>query len=117
MASANDLDATTIVLLILGVIILLPLLMMTIGFGGMMGYGGMTGQFGTTTGWVPLAGFLVMLLFFVLVIGGGVLLLQGTSGDARVHDTAIQELRKAYARGDLSEEEFDRRRQKLEREE
>ncbi|MGM0399392.1 MAG: SHOCT domain-containing protein [Halobacteriota archaeon] len=115
--ASNDLDATTVVLLLLGVIVLLPLLMMTIGVGGMMGYGGMTGQFGTTSGWVPLAGFLVMVLFFVLIIGGGVLLLQRASGGTREHDSAMEELRNAYARGDLSEEEFDRRKQKLEREE
>jgi len=43
MASSNQLDTTTILLLILGAIILLPLLTMGMGFGGMMGYGGMGG--------------------------------------------------------------------------
>ncbi len=51
MSSSNQLDTTTIVLLILGAIILLPLLTMGMGFGGMMGYGGMMRQYGGTGGW------------------------------------------------------------------
>jgi len=63
MASSNQLDTTTILLLILGAIILLPLLTMGMGFGGMMGYGGMVGYGGTTSGWWPFVGMLFPLIF------------------------------------------------------
>lgn len=44
MSSTNQLDTTTIVFLILGAIIVLPLLTLGMGSGGMTGYGGMMGD-------------------------------------------------------------------------
>jgi len=44
MSSANELDATTVVLLVVGAIIAIPMIVMALGFGGMMGYGGMMGR-------------------------------------------------------------------------
>ena len=92
------------------------------GHGGMMGSSGgmMGGDGGAMGGSAPLFGFLgplVPLLVVLLVVGGGVVLVQaaldqddvgiGTSKDA------IEELRAAYARGDLSEAEFESRLAKL----
>ncbi|MDS0280484.1 SHOCT domain-containing protein [Halomicroarcula sp. S1AR25-4] len=111
MSSSNQLDTTTIVLLILGAIIVLPMLTMGMGFGGMMGYGG------TTSGWWPLVGMLVQLVFLLLLLGGGYLVFRRVTASQSSRNPAMEELRMAYARGDLTEEEFEARQNKLERSE
>jgi putative membrane protein len=111
-ASTTDRSLTRALLLVLAVLLALPVLSMllfgpmmgmwTVGMGGMMGVAGMG---------VALLAFLVPL---VVVLGGGYLLyrsLDGEGGD----DPALEELRMAYARGDLSDEEYERRRERLER--
>jgi putative membrane protein len=108
MSSSNQLDTTTIVLLILGAIIVLPLLTMGMGFGGMMGYGG------TTSGWWPFVGMLVPLVFLLILIGGGYLVFRRANESQTSRNPAMEELRTAYARGDLTDEEFESRRDKLE---
>ncbi|WP_436926080.1 SHOCT domain-containing protein [Halosimplex amylolyticum] len=117
MASSNQLDTATIVLLILAAIVLLPLLTMGVGFGGMMGYGGMMGQYGGTGGWWPFVGMLVPLVFLLVLLGGGYLVLQRMSETRTSRNPAMEELRTAYARGDLTDEEFEARRDRLERSE
>lgn len=114
MSSSNQLDTTTIVLLIFGAIIVLPLLTMGIGFGGMMGYGGMMGGYGTTGGWWPLVGMLVQLVVLLALLGGGYLVFHRVMESQSSRKPAIDELRMAYARGDLTDEEFEARRDKLE---
>jgi putative membrane protein len=111
MSSSNQLDTTTIILLILGAIIVLPLLSM--GFGGMMGYGGMMGQYGGTGGWWPLVGMFVPLIFLLVLLGGGYFLLQRVTDSWTPQDPAMEELRTAYARGEVSDEEFEERRRRL----
>jgi len=100
------------VLLVVAVIVLLPVLMMVLAM-PMMGWwwnGGMAG------GLSPLWG-VGMLLVWVLVLGGiGYLLYRGFAGRAGssgTTDPVLRELRMAYARGDLTEEEFEERRAKL----
>ena len=115
MSSSNQLDTTTIVLLILGAIILLPLLTMGMGFGGMMGYGGMMGQYGGTGGWWPFIGMLVPIIFLLILLGGGYLVFRRMSETQTSRNPAMEELRTAYARGDLTDEEFESRRERLER--
>lgn len=117
MSSSDQLDITTILLLILGAIIVLPLLTMGMGFGGMMGYGGMMGQHGSTGGWWPFVGMLIPLLFLLVLIGGGYLVFRRMNKAQTAHNPAMEELRTAYARGDLTDEEFESRRDKLERSE
>ena len=117
MSSADQLDTTTIVFLVLGAILVLPLLTMGLGFGGMMGYGGMMGGAGTTRGWWPLLGMLVPLVFLLVLLGGGYLLLRRVTEQEASRDSAMEELRMAYARGDLSDEEYESRRETLERSE
>lgn len=117
MSSADRPDATTVLLLILGAFVLLPLLMMGIGFGGMMGYGGMMGQYGGTSGWWPLLGMLVPIVFLLVLVGGGYLLVRRTSDTQTSRAPAMEELRMAYARGDLTAEEFEARRERLQRSE
>jgi len=117
MSSSEQLDITTIVLLILGAIIVLPLLTMGTGFGGMMGYGGMMGEYGTAGGWWPLVGMLVQLAFLLVVLGGGYVVFRRLMESQSAQDPAMDELRTAYARGDLTDDEFEERRTKLERSE
>lgn len=115
MASSNQLDTTTIVLLILGALIVLSLLTVGLGFGGMMGYGGMMGGYGTAGGWWPLVGIALRGGFLLLLLGGGYLVFRRVTASASSRDPAMEELRLAYARGDLTEEEFQARRTELER--
>lgn len=115
MSSGDQLDATTILLLILGAFALLPLLMMGLGFGGMMGYGGAMGQYGSTGGWWPFVGMLVPFAFLLVIVGGGYLLFRRLGERETAQDPAIAELRAAYARGELTDEEFEARREKLEK--
>jgi putative membrane protein len=87
---------------------------MTYGMhGGMWGDGG-TGT-ATASGWLILASVLWRLLILVAVVVLGYLLYRGLtrSGDDDGAD-AVAELRLAYARGDLSDEEYERRRERLE---
>ena len=108
-----------VVLIVLAVIVLFPLLMMVfaIPMMGMMGWwwgGGMAG------GLSPLWGIGMMLVWLVVLVGIGYLLyrgLVGSVGSSLTGDRALEELRVAYARGDLSDEEFEERRAKLSREE
>ncbi|MDG5777133.1 SHOCT domain-containing protein [Haloarculaceae archaeon H-GB2-1] len=117
MSSSNQLDTTTIVLLVLGAIIVLPVLTMGMGFGGMMGYGGMMGGYGTASGWWPLVGMLVPLVFLLVLFGGGYLIFRRLTGSQSSRNPAMEELRTTYARGDLTDEEFEARRSRLERSE
>lgn len=112
----SDDPLVRIVILVLGVIILLPLLMMVFAMPmmGMMGMGwwGM-GQFG---GFSPWWGVGMMLVWLVVLLGIGYLLYRAVGhGHIANTDPALEELRHAYARGDLSDEEFERRRERLER--
>ncbi|ELZ32598.1 hypothetical protein C474_07252 [Halogeometricum pallidum JCM 14848] len=108
-----------IVLIVLAVIVLFPLLMMMLAMPmmGMMGWwwgGRMAG--GLSSLW----GIEMMLVWLVVLVGIGYLLyrgLVGGFGSSLTGDRALEELRVAYARGDLSEEEFEERRANLRREE
>ena len=113
----SDDNLAGILLVLVATIVLLPLLVM--GFmmpmmgmwgGGHMWNGGMWDGTGVSWAWI-----LLWLVFLVIVVGLGYLLYRltsGTIGDRT--DPAIEELRLAYARGELSEEEFEQRRRRLE---
>ncbi|MFC7097104.1 SHOCT domain-containing protein [Halobaculum marinum] len=105
--------------IVLAVIVLLPLLGMTMMMPmmGLWGWGQMggTGMWGATGSWLWLGMWLVPL---VLLVGGGYVVYTTLGRNAdESSDPAIEELRAAYARGDLSDEEFDRRRERLSRSE
>ncbi len=55
----------------------------------------------------------LILVVALVAVGYG---LYGWLSEEKSSDDAVEELRKAYARGDLSEEEFERRREMLGRE-
>ncbi|WP_416841213.1 SHOCT domain-containing protein [Haloferax sp. DFSO52] len=113
-----------IVLLALVALFVLPVLIGMSGAfgGGPMGWGGGwmhdTWMHGGTGGSIPWwmwgMGLFGQLLILTVVVGGGVLLFRALSGD-RTGDDALDELRRSYARGDIDDDEFDRRRARLER--
>lgn len=78
-------------------------------------WGGSTGVDGGLPFLMPIFGVMMPLLFLAALVGGGYLLFQVVATADRV-DPALEELRLAYARGDLSDEEYETRRETLERE-
>ena len=107
---------TGTLLLVAVAIVLLPLLAMgflmpTMGMWGPAHTPG-AGMWGAGGGsWAWLAMWLLTLL---VVAGAGFLLYTRLGrGDGEPADAAVEELRLAYARGDLSDEEFERRRERL----
>lgn len=119
MSDGNQRDLTTILLVLVGVLVLWPLVMMGFGGMGMMGYGGMGGYGGMMggpyggSGGFGLVGFGLQLVFLLAVLGGGYVLVRRLLNQRESQDSALEELRIAYARGDLSDEEFETRRSKL----
>ena len=114
MTDSDGVDATTVLLLVLVALVALPVVMMGLGFGGMMGYGWMMGS-GTATGvggW-PLVALVVPPLFLLVVLGGGYVLVRRRAEGTSDGDAPMTELRMAYARGEISDEEFETRRRKL----
>ncbi|SDM18449.1 putative membrane protein [Halogranum gelatinilyticum] len=107
---------TRTLLLVVAAIILLPILSMAfmMPMMGMWGWGHMadTGMWGVGGGsWV----WVMMWVIPLVLIGGlGYLFYRSLSGVVdESTDPALEELRIAYARGDISDEEFERRRQRL----
>ncbi|WP_254545572.1 SHOCT domain-containing protein [Halomarina pelagica] len=113
-------------LVALAVLLLAPLVVMLLAMllggwpttgGWMMGPGGGWGgpggwMMGTGGGgaWWWLGGLLWLLgLIAVVALASGVL--RGAGGEGE--DSALVELRRAYARGDLTDEEYERRRERL----
>jgi putative membrane protein len=121
----TELDTTTIVVLLLGALLVLPFLTMGLWGGGTMGgptmgghmWGGGMWDGGAAPTWVVLAGLLFRLLTLVVLVGAGYVAYRALSGRGDDGDAAIAELRMAYARGDLTDEEYERRRETLETEE
>ena len=114
-SNTTDRQLVTVVLLVLGILVVLPLLFM--GGWGMMGgmwtydmWGG-----GTAAGWAVLLAVLIRLLVLAAIVVGAYLLYRALSG-SNGGDRALEALRLAYARGDLSDEEYEERRDRLERE-
>lgn len=102
-----------IVLVVLAVVVLAPMLMMAFAFPMMGMWGGMMGRFGGV-GVSPLWGVVMMLVWFALILGGGYLVYRWVAGVAAGdRDPALRELRHAYARGDISDEEYEQRRIRL----
>lgn len=121
MSSQHTTDRTLrLVLLVLAVLVLAPVLMMILavpmmGLWGGMGYGGMMGGYGSYGGYSPVWGFVLPLVWLVVLVVGGYLVFRRVGhGALRGTDPALEELRLAYARGDLTEEEYESRRSTLE---
>jgi putative membrane protein len=114
MATTTNTNRILVLALVaLGLLVLLPALFMG---GGMMGYRGtmMGPMYGTNVpGWMFAVGLVGQLLMVALVVGLGYLVYRAVTGQQT--DTAMEELRVAFARGDIDDEEFERRRETLER--
>lgn len=114
MSTARTSDGLLgIVVIVLGVLLLFPLLMMVFAM-PMMGTMGWDG--GMMNGFSPLwgVGMLLVWLVVLLAIGYAVYrVLVGRVETESAGDPALEELRLAYARGDLTDEEFEERRQTL----
>ncbi|ELZ92940.1 hypothetical protein C440_12504 [Haloferax mucosum ATCC BAA-1512] len=126
MTTTNSTRLAGIVLLAVAALFVFPVLLGMSGFfgAGPMGWGGgwmhdtwMHGGGGGSAvpWWMWGTGLVGQLLLIAVLVGGGVLLFRAVGGDGTRGDEALAELRSAYARGDIDDEEFDRRRERLER--
>lgn len=97
MTELSQMNTTTVVLLVVGAIVVLPLLF----GGGMMGGAGMMG--GVMFLWP------ILLIGLILVLAMGL----GDSSSTENTDQAMSVLRERYARGELSDEEFEARKRTL----
>ena len=123
MANGSSSDSLLkVALIVVAVVVLAPFLlmalfvpMMGLGGGGMMGGYGMGGYgMGGYGGGLGIVGLVMPLVWLVVLIGGGYLLYRWLAGNGTlVTDSALEELRLAYARGEISDEEFEERRSKL----
>ncbi len=113
---ATDDSLLRTIVLIAAIVLLAPFLFMMLAMPmmGMWGGGHMWGWDGAGVG---LAWLLPWALFLLLFLGIGYLLYRAALGTDRKSDAALEELRVAYARGDISSEEFEERRERLERSE
>lgn len=102
-----------VLLVVLAVLVLGPLVLMTLAM-PMMGMWWGVGMGSPTTSLVGLVAFAVPLLVVVALALVGYWAFRRWDGGS---DPAVEELRRAYARGDLTDEEFDRRLARLRREE
>ena len=105
-------------LLIIAVVLLVPFLAMLVAWPMMGMWGG--GHMWDANGPAGF-GFLALLLWLlplVLIAGVGYLLYRAMVNTEQTgDDRALEELRIAYARGDISDEEFETRRSRLQRDE
>jgi putative membrane protein len=114
-------------LIVLGVLVLIFLIGPLLG-GGMMGQGmmrghdpqGMLGINGWTWGLTMALGLLSMFAFWSALIVGIVLLVRWLAGtyagsNGVEEDLALETLRRRYAAGEISHEEYERMRKALER--
>jgi putative membrane protein len=71
----------------------------------------------TDYGWMPLMGIglLGMILFWGLLIAGTVFLIRWFVGETVIkrEDSALEILKKRYARGEINKQEFDERKRDL----
>lgn len=115
MATENDL--LRVVLAVLAVIVLAPVLMMLFMMPMMGMWGGPLVDGGMMTSGATWLWALMWLVPLAVVVGIGYLVyrvVRPASGGGT--DPAVEELRLAYARGDLTDEEFEERRDRLRRE-
>jgi len=118
--TTDDTRLVTILLLIIGAFVIFPMVFM--GF-GMMGFGPMMGGMwgsgmwgaGTMPGWMFVVGIVMQLLFLAAIVAGGYLVYRAVVGSDSDSDQAFEELRLAYARGELTDEEYEQRRATLDR--
>jgi putative membrane protein len=115
----TDRQLVWLALAIVAALVALPAFTMgfgTMGTGSMMGGMGSGGMWGAGGSFGWMLGGAGMLIFLALVIGIASLSYRALTTQDGGTDTALEELRVAYARGDLSDEEYEQRRTRLETE-
>ena len=113
MTMRSDNSLPRIIVIVVAVLLLVPLLMMfSFPMMGMMGWWGSTGP---SVGLSPFWGIGMMVVFLLVLVGIGYFLYKSVTGEVlNDKDSALEELRIAYARGDISQDEFQERRELLE---
>ncbi|SFS09848.1 putative membrane protein [Halomicrobium zhouii] len=120
--NTTDRQLVWVVLAIVGALVVLPVFAMgfgVMGMGPMMGGTWDHGMWGASdggSGWMFVVGVGMPLLFLALFAGAGYLGYRALTSASGSADHAMEELRSAYARGDIDDEEFERRRERLETE-
>lgn len=110
----RETSLSSTILLVVGLILLVPFLMLVLMFPLMGMWGG--GHMWSETAWstagpgMLLGMWLASLATLALV---GYLIYRGTRSGTDRTDPAIDELRNAYARGDLTDEQFENRLERL----
>lgn len=117
--NTDDTRLITVLLVIIGALVFFPIIFMSFGMlgvgpmmGGMWG-GGMWGD-GTMSGWMVGTGIVLQLLFIAVLVGGAFLTYKTIASTGSDGDQALEELRLAYARGELTEDEYEQRKDTLE---
>jgi putative membrane protein len=119
-SNTTDRQLVWVVLAIVAALVVLPAFAMgfgVMGMGPMMGGAwdhGMWGAGDGVSGWMFVVGVVMQLLFLALLVGAVYLGYKALTSSGGSTDPAMEELRSAYARGELDDEEFERRREKLE---
>jgi putative membrane protein len=108
------------ILIIVAAVLLTPVVLMVL-FAPMMGMMGMMGwgSWGMSNGMTGLSwmGLMSWLVVFLVLAGVGYVLVWGLSAtENKSRNSAHDELQRAYARGDLTDGEYEERRQRLEQE-
>lgn len=109
-------DAVRLVLIVVAALVLVPVLAMALML-PMMGMVGTMGSWGGSGGWSPMVGLGVSLLWVGVLLALGYLAYRAVTSRADDHDPALAELRSAYARGELTDEEYETRLARLSDEE
>jgi putative membrane protein len=117
----SDRHLVTITLVVLALLVVVPVFFMGFGMTGgpMMGGGwghDMWDGGGSAPGWALVIGIVFQLVLLLVVVATGYLIYRTLTRKEETKDPAIEELRVAYARGDLTEEEFESRRERLQAE-
>jgi len=101
-----------LILIVVASILIIPLVLMAVMMPMMWMVGGM--ETGGAVSMSPVWGIGMMLVFLLIVLGVGYALYRTlTQAGISSGDPAVEELRVAYARGELSQEEFEQRREAL----
>ncbi|UTF55871.1 SHOCT domain-containing protein [Natronosalvus rutilus] len=116
--NTTDRQLVWVVLAIVAALVVFPIFMMGFGMmwtgpmmGGMWG-NGMWNADGVS-GWMLIIGVGMQLLFLAIIVGAVYLGYRAVTRQDDSSDPALEELRLASARGDLSDEEYQRRRDRL----